>query len=220
MSALAFPPAPTLPRPSLPRNSASTRARPIRRPAAACPHRERHLRAVPTGLATDFGLQVPRAPESTPDGKPAGAPVSSVPLAFVPAPLPGPERTRTVRPFAEARVAAERSSAVQPATERLNVAQEGPLRLTTRGRRVLVAAAFALAIGLGSLAGVLFPSQSAMPEQVQDVVVSPGESLWVIASSVAAPGQDVREVVEQIRVLNGLEQSALVAGQSLTIPAS
>ena len=48
--------------------------------------------------------------------------------------------------------------------------------------------------------------------------VRAGESLWTIAEAVTEPGQDVRETIEQIRELNGLEGSVIIPGQSLQIP--
>lgn len=160
MSALAFPPMPTLPRPVAP-------------PRPQGPgDRRRHLQAVPD-LARAAGGQ-PRV-DRLQDREGAGRPVSSA-------------------------------------------AAREPLRLTARGRRVLIVLAFAAAVAIGGGLGVLFPAESTAPEQVQDVVVSQGESLWAIATSTAAPGQDVREVVEQIRMLNDLDGSAVVAGQRLSVP--
>ena len=93
------------------------------------------------------------------------------------------------------------------------------LRLTTRGRRVFIALGFVLAIILGGGLGAVAYSPDITPGEVDTVTVQPGQSLWVIAEGVAVPGQDVREVVEQIRVLNTLEQSTVHAGQELTVPA-
>lgn len=162
MSALAFPPMPTLPRPVAPS-----------RPQGPG-DRRRHLQAVPD-LTRSAGGQQPRV-DRIQAREEAGRPTSSV-------------------------------------------AAREPLRLTARGRRVLIVLAFAAAVAIGGGLGVLFPAESTTPEQVQDVVVSQGESLWAIATSTAAPGQDVREVVEQIRMLNDLDGSAVVAGQRLSVPA-
>lgn len=93
------------------------------------------------------------------------------------------------------------------------------LRLTTRGRRVLVALGFAVSIAIGGTVGTVVQGEQVLPEQVTTVTVQPGESLWAIASTSAAPGQDVREVIDQIRALNGLEHSTVHAGQELSVPA-
>jgi LysM repeat protein len=46
-----------------------------------------------------------------------------------------------------------------------------------------------------------------------------GETLWHIASEVAVPGEDVRDVVQRLQDLNGLASGSLQAGQVLLIPA-
>ncbi|HLS25540.1 MAG TPA: LysM peptidoglycan-binding domain-containing protein [Beutenbergiaceae bacterium] len=82
----------------------------------------------------------------------------------------------------------------------------------------MVALGFALAIALGGGVGALAQQQDSAPAHVETVVVQPGESLWAIAVGVSGPDEDVRDVVEQIRNLNGLHGATLQAGQELTIP--
>ena len=96
------------------------------------------------------------------------------------------------------------------------------LRLTRRGRAVLVlllAGLLLAAISLGGAdtqaAGVASEGQSA---PVQTVTVQPGESLWSVAQRIA-PDNDPREVVAQIRRLNDLESSSLQVGQLLVLPS-
>ncbi|MGF9916597.1 LysM peptidoglycan-binding domain-containing protein [Paenibacillus ehimensis] len=50
------------------------------------------------------------------------------------------------------------------------------------------------------------------------VVVSQGDTLWSIASSHAAKGQDVREYVFQIKRLNNLKNVTIHEGQKLLLP--
>ena len=50
------------------------------------------------------------------------------------------------------------------------------------------------------------------------VLVQPGDTLWSLAERIA-PARDPREVVSQIRRLNGLPTAALQAGQQLLVPA-
>jgi Tfp pilus assembly protein FimV len=60
------------------------------------------------------------------------------------------------------------------------------------------------------------------PERATEVVthaVQSGETLWQIAASVAAPGEDVRDVVLGLQELNGLADASLQAGQVLLLPA-
>ncbi|UFU05145.1 LysM peptidoglycan-binding domain-containing protein [Ruania halotolerans] len=94
-----------------------------------------------------------------------------------------------------------------------------PLRLTARGRVVLSVLALLAAVLVGSLVGITFPANEAPPAEVGVVTVAAGESLWVIASEVAEPGQDVRVVIDQIMALNGLSGATVHAGQQLTVPA-
>jgi nucleoid-associated protein YgaU len=52
---------------------------------------------------------------------------------------------------------------------------------------------------------------------VQSVVVQPGDTLWSIATE-AAGTDDVREVVDRIQELNGLDDTVLIPGQVLELP--
>lgn len=57
------------------------------------------------------------------------------------------------------------------------------------------------------------------PRSVAAHVVQSGDTLWSIAEGVARPGEDIREVVADLRLLNSLPSSSLQIGQSLTVPA-
>jgi len=98
-----------------------------------------------------------------------------------------------------------------------------PLRLTRRGR-VVVALAAALLVTMVSLllAGVAQatndgPSPRAARENLVQVIVGPGQSLWSVAES-ADPGQDTRAVIQQIIDLNSLNGETVFAGQQLWVP--
>ncbi|WP_091225751.1 LysM peptidoglycan-binding domain-containing protein [Microbacterium sp. 3J1] len=97
------------------------------------------------------------------------------------------------------------------------------LRLTARGRRVVLAvAAVPLAVGI-ALAALSGGSAMASGQQVatasfETVTVMPGDTLWAIAESVA-PTADPREVIGEITRLNLLQGGALQIGQELAIPA-
>jgi hypothetical protein len=56
-------------------------------------------------------------------------------------------------------------------------------------------------------------------QEVVRHVVQPGETLWQIAESVAAPSQDVRDVVFDLVQLNELPDAGLMAGQVIVVPA-
>lgn len=94
-----------------------------------------------------------------------------------------------------------------------------PLRLTRRGRVVVWALGVALATGVG---GAALTAQADGPVsqalEVQRVVVAPGDTLWGIAAGVAAPGEDVRDVVLELISLNRLPSGGLQAGQTIVVP--
>jgi hypothetical protein len=101
------------------------------------------------------------------------------------------------------------------------VRRAAPIRLTRRGRAVLV-----LAVTGGLLGGAIsvaessFAGSGARPPaapQLRQVVVAPGDTLWGIAAA-AAPGADPRQMVQRITDLNGLTDAPLVPGQQLVLP--
>lgn len=82
----------------------------------------------------------------------------------------------------------------------------------------LTITASVLVVGLLFATGAL-PVGSPPAAATHSVTVHAGDTLWSIAQS-AAPGQDVRVVVDRIRHLNGLTQlDALPAGMVLVVPA-
>jgi hypothetical protein len=96
-----------------------------------------------------------------------------------------------------------------------------PVRLTARGRLVVLLGLIALLIVAFSLGRVgTQASQDRGHEQaLSQTVVRSGESLWAVAKRVA-PGHDPRAVVDQIAELNDLSSSSLQPGQLLLVPAS
>lgn len=97
------------------------------------------------------------------------------------------------------------------------------LRLTVRGRRVLLAlAALPLAAGIAFAAisggSALASNESAGTVSFETVTVLPGDTLWSIAGEIA-PAADPREVIGEITRLNLLQTAELQIGQSLSIPA-
>ncbi|WP_028656616.1 LysM peptidoglycan-binding domain-containing protein [Nocardioides sp. J54] len=118
-----------------------------------------------------------------------------------------------------ARVAPAARRGAQPRA----AAPRGQVRLTRRGRVVvfvlgfLVVAALAVAVAAGSAA----TREDGGAPAVQVVTVAPGETLWDIASGVAAAtGGDVRGAMADIQDLNTLDGSMVYAGQQLRIPAA
>ncbi len=97
------------------------------------------------------------------------------------------------------------------------------LRPTRRGR-VVVAAVAALLVTVVSLlaAGAAQATNHALPpgaarQNLVQVVVRPGQSLWSVAES-ADPDQDTRAVIHQIVDLNALSGDVVFAGQQLWVP--
>lgn len=115
------------------------------------------------------------------------------------------------------------SISITPITAAVRVGEPGTrLRLTRRGRRVLVAlAAFPLAAGI-AVAAVGGPAAVASSDSqsvvFDTVTVLPGDTLWAIAAEIA-PAEDPRFVVDALVRLNVLGDGEVFAGQELAIPA-
>jgi LysM repeat protein len=100
-----------------------------------------------------------------------------------------------------------------------------PLRLTRRGRVVLIGIPLVLlAALLLSLAGFLNAPAKASDSAADlaltptvSVTVQAGESLWAIAGAVA-PARDPRDVIADIVQLNNLSGGTVVPGQQLFVP--
>jgi hypothetical protein len=102
-----------------------------------------------------------------------------------------------------------------------------PLRLTRRGRIVLVGIPLILlSVLLISLAGFLNSPAKAADSATElsltptvSVTVQPGQSLWEIAGSVA-PERDPRDVVADIVQLNNLDGGRVMPGQQIFVPSN
>jgi LysM domain len=153
---------------------------------------------------------------------------------IIPLPAPGPAAPRPAaprlsapRPVASAvgalRPVASAVGALRPVTSIVGDRPAVPLRLTRRGR-VVVAVLAALLVTVISLlaAGAAEATNHALPpsaarQNLVQVVVRPGQSLWSVAES-TDPDQDTRAVVQQIVDLNGLSSDVVFAGQQLWVP--
>ncbi|MGY1696773.1 LysM peptidoglycan-binding domain-containing protein [Geodermatophilus sp. SYSU D00814] len=170
------------------------------------------------------GRPARQAPPAPPAPLPGAGPRVAGHLRPVPD-LPAEPAARATGPAAGARRTRRdparpggRPVSAQP-VRRAAVPSPAPLRLTRRGRRLVVALVLAAGIG-GALLGreVLAPQQGLQLAGESSVVVEPGDTVWSIADEVAGDGQDVRAVVHAIEALNDLEGSAVVAGQVLRLP--
>ncbi|GAA2754482.1 LysM peptidoglycan-binding domain-containing protein [Amnibacterium kyonggiense] len=130
-----------------------------------------------------------------------------VPVTSAPRVVAGPQRA-AVRPAAVVRPAAARSVAA-PAPR---------LRLTRRGRVVLVVLPALLALSGALLAASPGAAEASPREAPRTVVVGTGDTLWTIAERIA-PGTDPRETVAAIERANGLRDARLAAGAVLVLPA-
>jgi hypothetical protein len=138
--------------------------------------------------------------------------MSALPVDFPVRPLPARRGDAVVLPFPGHRVrrAAPARPAAQPA-----------LRVTRRGR-LTITLAFALVLAAVGVAGgsQALAGSETQPVPVHAVTVLPGDTLWSLAEQGASPGEDVRDVIAEIVELNGLESSAVYAGQQLTVPVA
>lgn len=95
----------------------------------------------------------------------------------------------------------------------------GGLRLTRRGRRVLVTLTVLLlaapTLTWGARAVADAPDRAL---EVRLQTVAPGETLWQYAAAVADPGEDLRDVVAALQDLNGMRSSQLQVGQVVVLP--
>lgn len=103
---------------------------------------------------------------------------------------------------------------------------EGPVRLTRRGRAVLVAVAAALLLagfwvtaGRGQEAGAsptgTAPAAPAPPRET--VTAGDHDTLWAIAVR-TRPGVDPRITVQRLIDINGLNDAVIQPGQRLILP--
>jgi LysM domain len=102
---------------------------------------------------------------------------------------------------------------------RMSTTTSNALRLTRRGRVVLVLTVMTLLV----LAGFTLGHGSSLaagrerPQPQHSVVVEPGETLWAVAVR-SAPHVDPRLVVADIESLNHLRSATVEPGQQLLVP--
>ncbi|GAB3274973.1 hypothetical protein GCM10027449_13820 [Sinomonas notoginsengisoli] len=101
-----------------------------------------------------------------------------------------------------------------------------PLRLTRRGRIVLVVMPLFLAAlaALVAWAALVAPARAGVEQldgagSTVTVTVQPGESLWTIAAQ-RVPDQDPRVTISQIRELNDLSGTRVLPGEQVHVPLS
>jgi hypothetical protein len=92
------------------------------------------------------------------------------------------------------------------------------LRLTRRGRVVLVLLAMLLLAPMVTWGATAVASSPGEPTEVRVHAVQPGETLWGFAQEVAAPGEDVRHAVGRLQELNEMSTGTLRVGELLLLP--
>lgn len=178
------------------------------------------------------GVGVRRAPGAASPQR-ASVPARAAGVAHVPgvAQVSGTARVAStahataapLRPLG-ARSGGARSADARPGAARRDAAAggvavgEGRLHLTRRGRAVLVLLAL-LVVAAGVMGGRAVADAPQRATEVTTHAVQAGETLWEIATDVAAPGEDVRDVVLRLQELNALADGSLQAGQVLLLPA-
>ena len=92
-----------------------------------------------------------------------------------------------------------------------------------RARRKGMARVALIAIVLAALAlvapGAIAGDEPGAAVAHDTYTVAQGETLWSIASSLTAPGEQVRETMNQLQDLNAMSGSSLRAGEQIAIPA-
>jgi hypothetical protein len=99
------------------------------------------------------------------------------------------------------------------------VAREPAVRLTRRGRVVAVVVLLVLVFAVLTVFGSHSAATGELgtPVQTRTVEVAPGDTVWGIASELAAPGE-VREMVHQIEELNAMDGPTVTVGQQIAVP--
>ncbi len=92
------------------------------------------------------------------------------------------------------------------------------LRLTRRGRAVLVLLAMLLVAPMVTWGATAVASSPGEPTEVRVHAVQPGETLWGFAQEVAEPGEDVRQAVARLQDLNEMSSATVRVGELLLLP--
>jgi hypothetical protein len=105
--------------------------------------------------------------------------------------------------------------------QRLEVAppRRSTVRLTRRGRLVVLGLGLAATLGLGLYAASVSAAND-HPEPTRTVTVQPGQTLWDLSSRAAAAtgSGDVRSMMSHLEAINHLDSGSLQVGQHLRVP--
>lgn len=95
--------------------------------------------------------------------------------------------------------------------------QDSGQRLPVGLRRLVVTSGLALVVALIVSLGIVMSGFADAPSRTTTATVQAGQSLWEVAAATGTG--DVDRTMSRIVELNGLESSALQAGQVLVVPA-
>ncbi|WZH52325.1 MAG: LysM peptidoglycan-binding domain-containing protein [Nocardioides alkalitolerans] len=99
--------------------------------------------------------------------------------------------------------------------------RQGSLRLTRRGRLVVLVLGLIAMLALGVVLGsVSAASDGSTAGRTETIRVQSGDTLWDIAAARAGSGESVQDVIDEIRSINHLSSGALMAGDQLEVPAA
>jgi LysM repeat protein len=99
--------------------------------------------------------------------------------------------------------------------------RQGSLRLTRRGRLVVLVLGLIAMLALGVVLGsVSAASDGSTAGRTETIRVQSGDTLWDIAAERAGSGESVQDVIDEIRAINHLSSGALMAGDQLEVPAA
>jgi LysM repeat protein len=113
------------------------------------------------------------------------------------------------------------ATAAAPTRTAAGRSSSSSVRLTRRGRAVVVMAALVLVLLAGFFLGsvAVGTDEAGQAPATEIIMVEPGQSLWSISSELTTEG-DVRSTMREIERLNALDTVALSAGQKLRVPVS
>jgi Tfp pilus assembly protein FimV len=117
---------------------------------------------------------------------------------------------------------AHRPSTADPSRRRPTArsVRPAPVRLTRRGRLIIVLSVMALLVAVGLVLGhgsSQAAGRGSAAATSQTLTVRPGETLWAVAARIA-PHSDPRLVVADIESRNHLHGVEVRAGQQLRVP--
>ncbi|MEV0893318.1 hypothetical protein [Promicromonospora sp. NPDC050262] len=92
------------------------------------------------------------------------------------------------------------------------------LRLTRRGRVVLVLLVMLVVAPMATWGATAVASSPGEPTEVRVHAVQPGETLWGFAEQVVRPGEDVRQAVARLQDLNEMTSGTVRVGELLLLP--